>query len=129
MNEEAILNDISFRLMLLVFCRQFKEESTGVFDMVVRDIREEYVNFFTGDATALPRERAKHFGVDYGENTNQLMIDYDRLTGIEIHCPMFGCDLAGGDWRVVSALIEDIWCPYFPVKVCVIEESQLPNAH
>lgn len=45
----------------------------------------------------------------------------------EIHCPMFGCDLAGGDWRIVQALIKEIWCPRMPVKVCVIEESKLPN--
>lgn len=82
MNEEAILNDISFRLVLITFCRQFKEEAPGIFDMVVGGIREDYINFFTGDATALPRERAKYFGVDYGENTNKLMMDYDRLTGV-----------------------------------------------
>jgi len=28
---------------------------------------------------------------------------------IEIHCPKFGCGLAGGDWSFVSNLITDIW--------------------
>lgn len=42
----------------------------------------------------------------------------------EIHCPLFGCDLAGGDWNIVSTLIEEIWCPFFPVK-CIIHKSSL----
>lgn len=28
----------------------------------------------------------------------------------EIHAPMFGAGLAGGNWKVISALIEEIWC-------------------
>lgn len=32
---------------------------------------------------------------------------------VEIHCPKFGCGLSGGDWRIVSELIRDIW---FDVK-------------
>jgi hypothetical protein len=28
---------------------------------------------------------------------------------VEIHCPKFGCGLAGGDWVVVEALIKNIW--------------------
>lgn len=43
---------------------------------------------------------------------------------VEIHCPIFGCDLAGGNWDFVSALVEEIWCPMFPVK-CIIHESSL----
>ena len=26
-----------------------------------------------------------------------------------IHCPKFGAGLAGGDWRVIEALIQEIW--------------------
>jgi hypothetical protein len=44
---------------------------------------------------------------------------------IEIHCPMFGCDLAGGDWEIVSGLINDIWCPVCPVTCCVIDTEKL----
>ena len=28
---------------------------------------------------------------------------------VEIHCPKFGCGLAGGDWSFISDLIADIW--------------------
>jgi hypothetical protein len=28
---------------------------------------------------------------------------------VEIHCPKFGCGLAGGEWSFVSSLITDIW--------------------
>lgn len=41
----------------------------------------------------------------------------------EVHCPMFGCDLAGGNWDFVSELIEEIWCPHSKVT-CFIHESK-----
>jgi hypothetical protein len=28
---------------------------------------------------------------------------------IQIHCPKFGCGLAGGNWKFIEQLIEDIW--------------------
>lgn len=28
---------------------------------------------------------------------------------VEIHCPRFGCGLAGGNWLFISELIKDIW--------------------
>jgi hypothetical protein len=28
---------------------------------------------------------------------------------VEIHCPKFGSGLAGGDWKLINYLIEDIW--------------------
>jgi hypothetical protein len=34
----------------------------------------------------------------------------------EIHCPKFGSGLAGGDWKFISQLIEDIWFE-FPVFI------------
>ena len=27
----------------------------------------------------------------------------------EIHCPKFGSDLSGGDWNVISLLIQELW--------------------
>lgn len=30
----------------------------------------------------------------------------------QIHCPRFGCGLAGGNWNFVENLIEDIWSKY-----------------
>lgn len=33
---------------------------------------------------------------------------------VEIHCPKFGSGLAGGDWNLISYLIDDIWNK-FPV--------------
>jgi hypothetical protein len=29
---------------------------------------------------------------------------------VEIHCPKFGCGLAGGSWDKVSSMIEEYWC-------------------
>lgn len=40
----------------------------------------------------------------------------------EIHCPVFGCDLAGGDWGLVSKLVEEIWCCICPVK-CIVHPN------
>ena len=38
--------------------------------------------------------------------------------GCEIHAPKFGAGLAGGDWHVIEALIEELWCePGIPVTV------------
>ena len=30
-------------------------------------------------------------------------------TSVELHCPKFGCGSSGGDWNLISKLIEDIW--------------------
>lgn len=32
-----------------------------------------------------------------------------EIEGAEIHCPMFGVGLAGGDWDVIKPLIAEIW--------------------
>lgn len=45
---------------------------------------------------------------------------------VEVHCPKFGCDLAGGDWDIVSTLIEEMWCPLCNVVCCVIDDNQIP---
>lgn len=29
--------------------------------------------------------------------------------GSSIHCPKFGAGLAGGDWKIIEALIQEIW--------------------
>lgn len=41
---------------------------------------------------------------------------YQRLP-VEIHAPAFGSALAGGDWYVISQLIEDCWLRVNPVPV------------
>jgi hypothetical protein len=33
----------------------------------------------------------------------------DTSVNVEIHAPKFGSGLAGGDWKFISNLIEDIW--------------------
>lgn len=30
-------------------------------------------------------------------------------TSVELHCPKFGCGSSGGDWNLISKLIEDVW--------------------
>jgi hypothetical protein len=37
-------------------------------------------------------------------NTN-----FDNDQRVQIHCPKFGCGLAGGNWNFIQNLIEDIW--------------------
>lgn len=39
---------------------------------------------------------------------NYILANY-KDSKIEIHCPKFGCGLAGGNWNFISDLIEDIW--------------------
>lgn len=35
--------------------------------------------------------------------------NFDRDNKVQIHAPKFGCGLAGGDWKFITNLIEDIW--------------------
>jgi len=39
------------------------------------------------------------------------VIDFQKMNDakLEIHCPKFGSGLAGGDWKFISKLMEDIW--------------------
>lgn len=38
-----------------------------------------------------------------------------------IHAPKFGCGLSGGRWETISQLIEEYWCPHFPVVVFTVD--------
>jgi hypothetical protein len=42
--------------------------------------------------------------------------------GVEVHAPAFGSDLAGGDWRVISALIDEILT--FPANIYIYTLTQ-----
>lgn len=57
---------------------------------------------------------------------NNIVTLFKNTENVEIHCPKFGCDLAGGSWQVIEGLIKEIWLPHFPVKVCVLDHSQIP---
>lgn len=35
--------------------------------------------------------------------------NFDTDQRVQIHCPKFGCGLAGGNWNFIQNLIEDIW--------------------
>jgi hypothetical protein len=35
--------------------------------------------------------------------------NFDSDNRIQIHCPKFGCGLAGGNWNFIKELITDIW--------------------
>jgi O-acetyl-ADP-ribose deacetylase (regulator of RNase III) len=35
--------------------------------------------------------------------------EVEKQRNVVIHCPMFGSDLAGGNWNFILKLIEDIW--------------------
>lgn len=41
---------------------------------------------------------------------------FSKDEGIQIHCPKFGCGLAGGNWGIVEQLIIDAWYK-FPVFI------------
>lgn len=41
----------------------------------------------------------------------------DGATPYEIHAPMFGSGLAGGDWNFIEQMIEDAWGDLAPVTV------------
>ena len=45
----------------------------------------------------------------YMENNTGLS---NNSENVEIHCPRFGCGLAGGSWDFISDLIDDIWGKY-----------------
>jgi hypothetical protein len=62
--------------------------------------------------------------------TNPIPIKYDALekcmtyvaeilleNKTVIHAPKFGAGLARSDWKVISKMIEDIWCSKFEVIV------------
>lgn len=35
--------------------------------------------------------------------------NFDKDQRVQIHCPKFGCGLAGGNWIFIQELIKDIW--------------------
>jgi len=39
----------------------------------------------------------------------QAVAKFAKSFKAQIHCPMFGSDLAGGDWKVILQLIEEHW--------------------
>lgn len=45
---------------------------------------------------------------------------FNKDDDVEIHCPKFGSDLAGGNWSVIESMIEEIWRD-FRVVVCTID--------
>lgn len=46
--------------------------------------------------------------------------NFDKDNPVQIHCPKFGCGLAGGDWNFIEELIKDIW-GHLPVFVYVLK--------
>lgn len=93
------------------------ENNTKVFNMIAQHgIMTKYSDL------GLPVGNDNRPPIRYAKLVNAMeIIQLYKDIDAEIHCPKFGCGLAGGDWRIVSALIEELWCPYFPVKVCVVE--------
>lgn len=41
--------------------------------------------------------------------SNYIQKNFDQEYPVQIHCPKFGCGLAGGNWNFVKDLIDDIW--------------------
>lgn len=40
---------------------------------------------------------------------NYCVSNFDSENKVQIHCPKFGCGLAGGNWNFIKELITDIW--------------------
>lgn len=51
-----------------------------------------------------------------------ILKNFNSENPVEIHCPKFGSGLAGGNWRFIENLIEDIW-GNFRVVVHQVENS------
>jgi hypothetical protein len=41
--------------------------------------------------------------------SNYISQNFSSDSKIQIHCPRFGCGLAGGNWLFIQDLIQDIW--------------------
>jgi len=59
---------------------------------------------------------------------NQLRVLAKSLIDVHIVAPKFAADLAGGNWSFIETLIKELWLPYFPVTICCISESDLPDS-
>jgi len=98
--------------------------------------QQTYLDWSTGKITGRPFELGSSLPAKVDENrfvhhmcaqngvrsaTNPKPIKYRALAnclhsvnnfcspgGVEVHAPAFGSDLAGGDWRVIAALIEEL---------------------
>jgi hypothetical protein len=42
-------------------------------------------------------------------NVRKYIMEHFQDDKVQIRCPKFGCGLAGGEWRLIEKLIEDIW--------------------
>lgn len=63
-----------------------------------------------------------------GECMNQVMRFAVNAQRPEIHCPMFGSGLAGGNWDFIEKMIEDAWCFHgVPVTVYYIPGQTPPG--
>jgi len=41
-----------------------------------------------------------------------ILKNFNSENPVEIHCPKFGSGLAGGEWRFIENLVEDIWASF-----------------
>lgn len=104
-NMAAQLGDYQFVLgKILSFGGRVERQSRYVVNMIA----QEGCGFADGappiryDALA----KAMHGIASYVVHKKQASGDWGK---VEFHCPKFGCGLAGGDWYVISGLIENIW--------------------
>lgn len=77
---------------------------------------EDHISVFNMVAQTLGGEKPLRYYalvecMEFVDHTIEYIFNsYDgELNKVEIHAPAFGSGLAGGDWSVISELIEDIW--------------------
>lgn len=54
--------------------------------------------------------------------SNYIQEKFDNDQPVQIHCPKFGCGLAGGNWLFIQELINDIWGNY---SVIIYEKNNV----
>ena len=98
---------------------QFVHVSENV--IVANMVAQEGVRPKTMDGNLVPPIR-------YDALQDCMMAVANKITNkkVQIYCPLFGAGLAGGDWNVIEALIQQFW-DYIPVQVYYIRDKLPPG--
>jgi len=122
----------------------FQKGSLGTVQMIPVEFDEDdepttYVANMIGQHGVMKRRNEK--GIAVGDDglppirykklfdCMEKVIKYFRMLHINdpiIHCPKFGADLAGGNWKFIETMIKELWLPKCDVLVCVLDESGIP---
>lgn len=75
-----------------------------------------FANMIAQDGTiSRNNQRPLHYGAlakTMYRVSEYLCMNFNDDHQVQIHCPKFGCGLAGGNWNFIQELIADIWEDY-----------------